>query len=1175
MKKNIPALIFFLCLGLFQKAIAQFPELWGMNDAGGKPDSGSVATGSIYKVNFGNTPSATNPKQMHCFKNSSPGGGPAATPFQASDGKIYGSTANGGLYGMGVLFRFDPQTGAYAVLHHFGAGSEGSSPYGTLIESGGKLYGVAAGGNGTGGVLFCFNLNSGNYTEPVQFGSGNAADCNTPGGGLCIGTDNKLYGFTTLGGDSAQGALYRFDPLNGNFQKLKNFTGGSQPAKPVGALFLASNGMMYGASAAGGNFGVGTLFSYNTQSDQFSKVHDFDTTGGAFLLDFDFVQMRNLASYRLTQSGDSLYGVTNIGGANVFGGVIFRYSLGNGNFRLLHNFNIDSYIPLPGSNLTLAQDGNLYGLCSNAGTFDGGFAYRFNPVTRQFTNLRNFDDFWALGRLAYGGFMKASNGQLYYLTSDGGPLPFGQSLGLILHYDVANGQFVKDVIFNDAKDGRNPKGRLTMGSDGKLYGVAEGGSHGNGIIFSIDTGGTQFNKLYEFPEKLTGINPQPTLLAASNGKLYGTAMGGSGFHGAGVLFSYDIPTQTYQKLFDFNGASHGFGPKGDLLEFEPGVLIGTTWAGGNDAITDSFPSQDQVYNGTGVLFRYNLSTGTYQRLHKFDGELGGKKPNGGLVKGRDGLIYGTTQFGGKFSATTGAARGGLLYSFKPANGKFSRLHDFNNNGANMPEYGLTLTNDGRIAGTCKTNGTKTFFIWNPKEQRMEEPFPMTPKLPTGACLQASNGMLYVTSQAYFTFTCELGGFDLKNNIAVGYPDFDTKGGVADMNNFVSSELFEYPRNTDVGIQSVSLTGNSNTVCSNAIDGPLVTIKNWGKTPVSSVNLVYRINQGPVNNHQANFQSGLQGGQSVSLTLPGMMVEAGTNNLKMYCQQIAGDAVQVNDTLNFTFHALPSASAQSSLAEAFSGTFPPAGWELKDPSHLRTWTQTDTAFHSAPSSLLINNFNQLGEGLVDDLDLPEVNLSSLSAPKLSFWRAYSLFTDPATSPNFSDTLDILISTDCGNSYQRIYRKFGTQLVTATPAFSPDLFVPDASEWKKDSIDLSSYAQATNAMFRIRNTSQYENALYLDDINVQGVTSVKPQLNSSDVSVFPNPAKGRFNVKVQSISGSKTVFRVYDMKGNLVLEKTGFTTGETEVLDLSARAAGIYYLHLETEKGVLQEKLVLTP
>jgi hypothetical protein len=342
-----------------------------------------------------------------------------------------------------------------------------------------------------------------------------------------------------------------------------------------------------------------------------------------------------------------------------------------------------------------------------------------------------------------------------------------------------------------------------------------------------------------------------------------------------------------------------------------------------------------------------------------------------------------------------------------------------------------------------------------------------------------------------------------------------------------------------------------------------------------VNLVYWVNPGLVYNHQANFQSGLQGGQSVSLTLPGMMVETGTNNLTIYCQQIAGDAVQVNDTANFTFRALPAPSAQGSLAESFSGTFPPAGWVLKDLSHPRTWSQTDTAFHSAPSSLLINNFDQWSEGLVDDIDLPELNLSALSSPKLSFWRAYSLFTNPASSPNFSDTLDILLSTDCGQTYQRIYRKSGAQLSTSIPVFTGDFFVPQPSDWKKDSVDLSAYAQATNAMFRIRNTSQYENALYLDDFQIDAITAKKELLENEQILVWPNPSKGKFRLQLPCATGEKASLRVMDVTGNVLQENVLTGTSADVDLDLSHLPSGMYFLHVETPVGMGMKKLVLAP
>lgn len=117
-------------LGLSIQCFAQSPILIGNNETGGVPSVGGVPAGSIYSVNG----DGSNYTQLHCFENTSPGGGPAGTPFQASDGNIYGLTAFGGPTGQGVLYRYEPTTGTYTMLVNFGAGTLGVSPAGSLTE---------------------------------------------------------------------------------------------------------------------------------------------------------------------------------------------------------------------------------------------------------------------------------------------------------------------------------------------------------------------------------------------------------------------------------------------------------------------------------------------------------------------------------------------------------------------------------------------------------------------------------------------------------------------------------------------------------------------------------------------------------------------------------------------------------------------------------------------------------------------------------------------------------------------------------------------------------------------------------------------------------------------------------------------------------------------------------
>jgi len=85
----------------------------------------------------------------------------------ASDGKLYGVTKNGGpLYGAfnpsagaGVLYRLSPAGGSFEIIHAFNGTTEGSQPVAGLVEAtspnGSKyLYGSTSGGGNLRGVLF-------------------------------------------------------------------------------------------------------------------------------------------------------------------------------------------------------------------------------------------------------------------------------------------------------------------------------------------------------------------------------------------------------------------------------------------------------------------------------------------------------------------------------------------------------------------------------------------------------------------------------------------------------------------------------------------------------------------------------------------------------------------------------------------------------------------------------------------------------------------------------------------------------------------------------------------------------------------------------------------------------------------------------------------------------------
>ena len=105
-------------------------------------------------------------------------------------------------------------------------------------------------------------------------------------------------------------------------------------------------------------------------------------------------------------------------------------------------------------------------------------------------------------------------------------------------------------------DGADPEAAVLVGSDGNFYGTtAAGGANGGGTIFQIRPGGA-LTTLYNFasPGSGTFYGPRTALAAGSDGNLYGTAQGGSS--GYGVIFKV-TPAGAVTLLHTFTGGTDG------------------------------------------------------------------------------------------------------------------------------------------------------------------------------------------------------------------------------------------------------------------------------------------------------------------------------------------------------------------------------------------------------------------------------------------------------------------------------------------------------------------------------------------------------------------------------------------------------------------------------------------
>jgi hypothetical protein len=352
-------------------------------------------------------------------------------------------------------------------------------------------------------------------------------------------------------------------------------------------------------------------------------------------------------------------------------------------------------------------------------------------------------------------------------------------------------------------------------------------------------------------------------------------------------------------------------------------------------------------------------------------------------------------------------------------------------------------------------------------------------------------------------------------------------------------------------------------CSNSIT-PVVTLRNFGVTTLTSATINYHTDA----NTPSTFAwtGNLATDSSKSVTLPTLTVTSGTHTFSVYTTMpnSVADTIPANDGKVISFDAKLT-PATLPFSEGFDTTFfPKSGWEINNPDHDTTWRRVTNAFHSGTASVFIDNYLYKKPGAKDELITPTYNLSSITTPVLTFQVAYELYTNPSSSPNASDTLVIYVSTDCGTTWNQLYKKYGVGLTTTSPAFATSSFVPIASQWRFESINLAAYATASNAMFKFVNITDYENNLYLDEIRINNTLGINGQEKGVlSLTLFPNPASDQLTVNYELTLSSPVSFTLYDLQGRAM---TTASEGEKSAgkhisnFDLKNYPEGNYLLHI---------------
>ena len=327
---------------------------------------------------------------LHSFP-SSPGDGawPNGGLVQGRPGDWYGTSHAGGAYASGTVFQLFHSSGGWkeSALYSFGEQhhDDGGDPLaGPVMDAEGNLYGTTD--------ATAFEVSPGTDGSPweetilhrFRVKKDDGAD---PDAGLILDASGNLYGTTEAGGigcagdgcgtvyelslDSAgkwkETILHRFDN-NGQ----DGYTPGS------GALFMDSQGQLYGTTEAGGADGAqsqGTIYQLTEGAD--------GAWNESILYSFKYGSSTGYspAGGVIMDKYGNLYGTTASGGVPGCG-VVYKLAPGpkdSWRYTVLHTFGYGTDGCMPTANLILDDKGNLYGTTALGGAYGAGIVFELTP----------------------------------------------------------------------------------------------------------------------------------------------------------------------------------------------------------------------------------------------------------------------------------------------------------------------------------------------------------------------------------------------------------------------------------------------------------------------------------------------------------------------------------------------------------------------------------------------------------------------------------------------------------------------------------------------------------------------------------------------------------------------------------------------------------------------------
>ncbi len=384
-----------------------------------------------------------------------------------------------------------------------------------------------------------------------------------------------------------------------------------------------------------------------------------------------------------------------------------------------------------------------------------------------------------------------------------------------------------------------------------------------------------------------------------------------------------------------------------------------------------------------------------------------------------------------------------------------------------------------------------------------------------------------------------------------------------------------PTNFDVDLFEIS---NKKRFCGSDFS-PEFIVRNIGDSTVTTLDINYAIDG---TDYSYTWNGNMLSFDHAVIQLPNHTLSDGNHSLDIeigLINQSQVDAQAANNTLNKSFTS-GSANYEIDFYTDFENDN--TDWVFEENFNVFEWDINDDASKSGEYAL--SNFNCPlvfdTKGRVESVETPIINFSNASSNHrvLSFDLAYNYlkYTPPFVTETiyFADTLEIFISTDCGETYESIFRKGGYALGTSIPLLNPTtiancIFTPTDNEWEKMEIDLSSYSEAEEVQIKFSYESAMGGTIYVDNVQVNTQPLDIEEEVALNLNLSPNPSSDY--LVVEGIASDFQI-KIFDIHGRMVLLESNLQG--TSVINTSKLITGFYQVEIITGEKRMIEQIVIS-